>query len=144
MVDDFNWPRKVATKEMEEAKKLEQEKPFSQRAKVWGGFNTTKVVIGEDIAIPHRAAKKEMAPPMEQEVAFKPAKLPRSGYSCTFEKFPNYMENPLKFTERRVPVEGEEKPPAFKTATNFKSKPCASITTNMRNLKASFPSVFRK
>lgn len=51
---------------------------------------------------------------MEQEVAFKPAKPARSGYSCTFEKFPQYMENPLKFTERHKPVEGEEHPPAFK------------------------------
>lgn len=42
ITDDFNWPRKVAKKEMDEKKKLEQEKPFSQRAKTWGGFNTVK------------------------------------------------------------------------------------------------------
>lgn len=27
--DDFNWPKEMARKEMEEGKKLEQEKPFS-------------------------------------------------------------------------------------------------------------------
>ena len=54
------------------------------------------------------------------------------------------MENPLKFTERKKPVEGEESGPAFKSATNFKSRPTPSVATNIRNLKSSFPSVFRK
>lgn len=88
MPDDFNYPKTLARKEMDAAKLLEQEKPFSQRAKTWGGFNKTKEVIGEDVPLPHRPAKEAMKPPMEQEFAFKPSKLPRSGYSCTFEKFP--------------------------------------------------------
>lgn len=144
MVDDYNWPKKVATKEMEEGKKLEQEKPFSQRAKDIGVFNKDKEIYNLKTEIPARAPKKEMAPPMEQEVAFKPSKPPRRGYSCTFEKFPEYKENPLKFTERKKPVEGEEAMPAFKSATTFKSRPTPSVATNMRNLKSSFPSVFRK
>jgi len=129
---------------MEAGKKLEQEKAFSQRAKVWGGFNTSKEVIGEDVPLPARTPKAPMAPPMEQEVPFKPAKPPRRGYSCTLEKFPVYMENPLKFTERRRPVEGEDDIKPFRSATHFKSRPSPSITTNMRNMKASFPSVFKK
>jgi len=94
--------------------------------------------------IPKKAPKAEMKPPMEQEVAFKPAKPSRSGVNCTLEKFPAYMENPLKFTERKRPVEGEENPPAFKSAKNVNSRPTPSVVTNMRNLKSSFPSVFRK
>lgn len=144
IVDDFNWPRKVARKEMDEKKKLEQEKPFSQRAKTWGGFNKSREVLGEDVAIPHRQPKPAMTPPMEQEFAFKPAKPPRTGYSCTFEKFPQYMENPLKFLTRKQPVEGEEDAkPSFKSATRFKSRPSPSIVTNMRNMKSSFPSIFK-
>lgn len=85
-----------------------------------------------------------MKPPMEQEVAFKPAKPARTGHSCTFDKFPQYMENPLKFTERKVPVEGEEVAPAFKSATKYRSRPSPSVVTNVRNLKASFPSLFRR
>jgi len=85
-----------------------------------------------------------MDPPMEQEFNWKPAKPARMGYSCTFEKFPNYMENPLKFTQRRVPVEGEDDIKPFKMATNYKSRPSPSVTCNLRNMKASFPSVFRK
>lgn len=85
-----------------------------------------------------------MKPPMEQEVAFRPAKPLKTGFNCTFEKFPNYMENPLKFTQRKVPVEGEEVAPAFKSATRFRSKPSTSIVTNIRNLKTSFPSIFKR
>lgn len=108
MPDDYEWAQKQARKELEESKKKEQEKPFSQRARTWGGFNKIKEVYGEDVPIPARPPKADPKPAMEQEVAFKPAKPPRSGYSCTFEKFPKYMENPLKFTERKKPVEGEE------------------------------------
>jgi len=94
--------------------------------------------------IPAKARKAELPPPMVQEVPFKPAKPPRRGYSCTLEKFPQYMENPLKFTERKRPVEGEEASPAFRSATHFKSRPTPSVVCNLRNMKSSFPSVFRK
>jgi len=144
MPDDYNWPKKLARQEMEEGKKLEQEKPFSQKAKEIGLFNPNKEIYDVRTDIPAKPRKQEMKPPMEQEVPFKPSKPPRRGYSCTLEKFPAYMENPLKFTERKRPVEGEEKPPAFKSATHFKSRPMPSVVTNMRNMKASFPSVFRK
>ena len=85
-----------------------------------------------------------MKPPMEQEVAFKPAKPARSGFSCGFDKFPKYMENPLKFTQRKPKVEGEESPVAFKKMTNYKSIPSPSIVRNLTNIKQSFPSIFRK
>ena len=142
--DDYNYPKKVARKEMEDGKKLEQDKPFSQRAKHTALFNKDKDIYDVRTDIPAKPRKQEAPPPMVQEVAFKPAKPPRRGYSCTLEKFPAYMENPLKFTERKRPVEGEDKGPAFKSATNFKSRPTPSVVTNMRNLKSSFPSVFRK
>jgi hypothetical protein len=54
------------------------------------------------------------------------------------------MENPLKFTERKRPVEGEDDIKAFKSATTFKSRPTPSVVCNLRNMKSSFPSVFRK
>jgi hypothetical protein len=40
MPDDFNYPKKQAREEMEAGKKLEQDKPFSQRAKEIGLFNS--------------------------------------------------------------------------------------------------------
>lgn len=144
--DDYNYPKKLARDEMKAGKEKEQDKPFSQRAKDVGHglFNPNKETYDLRTDIPAKPRKKDMPPPMEQEGAWKPSKPPRRGYSCTLEKFPAYMENPLKFTERKRPVEGEEPGPAFKSATNFKSRPTPSVVTNMKNLKASFPSVFRK
>lgn len=65
MPDDFNYPRTLATKEMQDAKKQEQEVPFSQKAKKVGNFASNKAIYGEDIPIPARLAKSEMKPPME-------------------------------------------------------------------------------
>ena len=144
MPDDYNYPKTLAKKEFEEAKKLMQEKPFSQRAKTIGVFNKNLQVYGEDVPIPAKAPQTPPKPPMMQEIAFKPAKPARSGVSCTFEKFPAYMENPLKFTTRKPVVEGEESPKAFRSPTRFRSRPTPSVATNIRNLKASFPSIFRK
>lgn len=83
-----------------------------------GDFNKPKDVFGEDPPIPARPKKEPPKPAMEQEVPFKPAKPPRTGVSCTFEKFPVYMENPLKFTTRIKKVEGEDEgPKAFRSTT---------------------------
>ena len=55
MPDDYNYPKTLAKKEFEEAKKLMQEKPFSQRAKTIGVFNKNLQVYGEDVPIPAKA-----------------------------------------------------------------------------------------
>jgi hypothetical protein len=55
MPDDYNYPKTLAKKEFEEAKKLLQEKPFSQRAKTIGVFNKNLQVYGEDVPIPAKA-----------------------------------------------------------------------------------------
>jgi hypothetical protein len=77
---------------------------------------------------------------------FRPSNPGKNGHNKCLGKFPEYKENPLKFITRKKPVEGEEeaeiKP--FKKTHNVKSRPTPSIQTNLRNLKASFPSVFRK
>lgn len=53
------------------------------------------------------------------------------------------MENPLKFVTRKIKLEGEELPPSWKTTTRWKGKPSPSVVTNLKNLKSSFPSIFR-
>ena len=65
--------------------------------------------------------------------------------NCTLGSFPNYKENPPKALTRKRPVEGEEDDgPKFKLTHHYKTRPTPSVVTNMRNLKASFPSVFRR
>jgi len=69
----------------------------------------------------------------------------RSGVFCTLAKFPEFMPNPPKEVTRKKEVEGEpEAKPSFKMTHKRKTVATASVATNYRNLKASFPSVFRK
>ena len=144
--ENYNIQKEIATKELAYHHSKLQEKPFSSLAKKTHLFNNDKAVRGEDVPIPARAAKSPPKPPMEHEVAFKPSSLPRSGaVKMTINRFPAYMENPLKSVTRKMPVEGEEPPPAFKSPTKMmKTRPSPSITMNVRNLKASFPSAFRR
>ena len=95
--------------------------------------------------LPHRPPKVYKPHTAEHERAFRPAKPARTGYDCTISKFPQYLPNPAKPITRKQPVEGEpEAPPAFKMTHRYKSRPSASVATNIRNLKASFPSAFRR
>jgi len=82
---------------------------------------------------------------MEQEVAWKPAKPSRKGHSCTLGKTPEYIPDPIKFTQRRRTLDGDaEAPPAFKRPKAFQSRPSPSVMCNAKNIKASFPSIFRR
>ena len=107
-------------------------------------FNTNKNTIGEDIPIPHRAPKPKTAPAVEHDKAFKPSNPPKTGYNKTICPFPYYKEDPKKPITRKAVVEGEIEPPKFKPTHNSKSRPTPSVATNMRNIKTSFPSIFRK
>jgi hypothetical protein len=80
----------------------------------------------------------------EHDKPFKPSHPPRVGHNKCLMGFPEYKENPLKFVTRKREVEGEEVKPAFKKTHNHKSRPSPSVQTHLRNLKAAFPSVFRK
>ncbi len=77
--------------------------------------------------------------------AFRPANPAKRGNQCTIEKFPLYKEDPPKEVKRVVYAEGEapEDVPKFKMTYNRRSSPTPSVATNIRNLKASFPSSFR-
>lgn len=142
--DDYDYPKEVAKKEFLEGKKLEQEKPFSQKARKFDYFNSNKNVLGEDVPLPAKAVKPEPKPPIEHEAKWKPAKPSRRGYSCTFEKFPEHMPNPLKFTERKQKDENaDDRKPFVRTKKEY-TRPTPSVVTNLRNLKSSFPSVFRR
>lgn len=57
MKDEYDYPRDLAITEMLALKAKEQEKPFSQRCRTWGGFNLLKDVLGENPAIPSRTPK---------------------------------------------------------------------------------------
>jgi hypothetical protein len=146
MPDDFENARKLALKEYQEHKKKVQEKPFSQRVPSVKLFNSSKLVYGEDVQIPARPLSVKQPPSIVHDQAFKPPiKPPRSGYSCTLAKFPEYMENPAKPVTRKVKLEDEkEDQPPFKLTYRYKSRPQSSIVTNIRNIRASFPALFHR
>lgn len=79
---------------------------------------------------------------MTHDVPFKPSNPPKKGYNKTLDKFPEYKEDPLKFAARKK--EEDESKGKWKPSHSGKTIPTPSVTTNYKNLKSEFPSVFRK
>ena len=143
LADDYNYPKKVQQAEIKYHLSKLQEKPFSERAKVHGVFNSEQAIRGEDVPIPARSPKASPKH-FENEAPFKPSMPPKAGLKGPFNKFPVYMENPRKEVTRKRPVEGEDEVLAFKSPTKERSRPTPSVQLNHRNLKASFPSAFKR
>ena len=141
--DDYNRPKAIAKAEREAHDAKLQELPFRQRVGKIDLFNSHRKVLEEDVPIP---PKPEKAKPVidDERAPFKPSNPPKVGYNKSIGKFPQYLPDPPKPVKRKVPEEGVEEPPKFKMTHNSKSRPTPSVATNLRNLKSSFPSVFRK
>lgn len=142
--DDYNRPKLFANAEREYHESMLQDKPFSQRVKKTGQFNTNRKILEENPPIPHRQPKPATAPLIEHDKPFRPTHPPKKGYNKTIAKFPAYIEDPKKPVTRRVPIEGEEEKPKFKPTHQYKTRPTPSVATNLRNIKTAFPSVFRR
>ena len=120
-------------------------KKFSQKAKRTDFFNSHKAVYMEDPPIPHRKEKKEIPTEPLHDKPFKPSNPPKRGNHCTLEKFPLWKEDPPKEVTRKKKGEDDpEDPPGFKPTYKYRSMPSPSVATNIRNLKASFPSSFAR
>jgi hypothetical protein len=153
--DDYNIGKKLAKKELEYHQSMVQEKPFSQKAKHTPMFNTYRQVYEENPKIPERKkiepvvelnAEGEPKDPLHDK-PFKPSHPNKKGViKGTLEKFPAYIPDPPVEKKRKVVVEGEEEevPPGFKVTYRYKSRPQPSVATNIRNLKASYPTAFAR
>jgi hypothetical protein len=145
MPDEYDVAKEIAHEERQYHLSKLQDKPFSQRAKTKGIFNTHKNVYGEDRPIPHRVTHQREVTKYDHDKAFKPSHPPRTGQiHKTINRFPSYIEDPPKEITRKIVAEDADVPKKFKPTHNKKSTPMPSVATNMRNLKASFPSVFRR
>lgn len=140
--DDYNRPKELARKELEHHRTKLQEAPFRQRVGKIDYFNSHRKLLEEDVPLPPKEAKKEKYVDPDERPPFKPSHPPKVGYNKSIGTFPEYKEDPPKQLKRRMPVDDEQ--PKFKMTHNHKSRPTPSVATNLRNLKASFPSVFRK
>lgn len=81
---------------------------------------------------------------MSHEAPFKPANPSKKGYNGTIDKFPEYKEDPMRVAVRKKEDDKKEDRPSWKSTYKKKSTPCQSVSTNYRNLKSEFPSVFRR
>ena len=81
---------------------------------------------------------------MDHGVPFKPSNPPKQGHNKTLEKFPPYLEDPLKFPSRKNEEEEKNKILGWKHTHKKQTTPTPSVTTNFKNLKTEFPSIFRK
>lgn len=144
--DPFDRKKELLKKERLEHESKVQEKPFSQRVKPRSTFGAIKEVFGSDVPLPPVKEKEPPStpPPGLHDKPFKPSNPPKKGYNKTLDKFPKYVEDPLKFVQRKKPVEGEEEKPNFRPTHNVKTMPVNPVATNYRNLKSEFPSIFRR
>ena len=80
---------------------------------------------------------------MTHDAHFYPCNPAKKGYNKSIGKFPVYMEDPLKFVVRKTKQEGEDER-KWRPSHNKKTIPCPSVTTNYKNLKTEFPTIFKK
>lgn len=93
----------------------------------------------EDPPVPAREIVKKEVEACDHDRPFRLGGKGKSGINGAFEKYPEYLPNPLKFVERKVPDEDEDIPPGFKPSCNGYSRPTPSVQLNLRNLKAAYP-----
>ena len=101
-------------------------------------------VLNEDKPIPQRKPRTRTPPLMDHDKPFKPSNPPKRGYNKSLAPFPMYIEDPLKPVTRKPEDEEEMMKKKFKPSHPAKSRPTPSITTNLRNIKASFPTMFKR
>lgn len=142
MPDQYDRKKEIARKEREEHEKKVQDKPFSQMAKKKETFATVKDAYGEDRVYPQRKQADKRKPLMEHDAPFKPSNPPKRGYNKTLDRFPEYKADPMKVVIRKKTPEADER--KWRPSHNTKSMPVGSVTTNYKNLKTEFPSIFRK
>jgi len=120
-----------------------QEKPFSQKVRGRETFSNNHEAYGYDGPLPKEKVPEKRKPLTTHDVPFKPANPAKKGYNRTIDKFPEYKEDPLRVVKRKQPAEDAEKG-KWKSTHRVKTMPTPSVTTNYRNLKSEFPSVFRR
>lgn len=146
MPDDYEAGRKLRTKEIEYHKTKMQEMPFKSNNY---GNNTFDTVIDayhydQPYGIP-REEKVSQISVATHEQAFRPSNPSKKGFNATLEPFPEHMPDPVPEPARRKPKDDTEQPPSWRAgAPRECPKPDASVMTNLRNLRSSYPTRFAR
>ena len=144
MPDEYERRKELARRERIEHEKKVQEKPFSQRIRGIATFASVKEAFGEDRVYPKKKPNEKHKPLMSHDAPFKPSNPPKTGYNKTIDKFPEYKPDPMKFAVRNKSAEAGEDRGKWKPSHDKKTVPTPSVTTNYKNLKSEFPTVFRR
>ena len=135
--------KKLKRKELDEHRALLQDAPFSEAAKRKKYFFSDKTTYSENPAMPPKKEFKYSDPiVMDHDHGFKPPFAGRSGKHATFEKYPKWKADPPGEPKQKKEEDPDAKP-GFKSPHRYRSIPCTSVATNIRNLKSSFPTFFR-
>jgi hypothetical protein len=152
MKDEYNRQKELGTKEHYESLSKMQDKPFSQRIKPIGAFNSIEEAYGEEGIVfqkkkPARVAKAQV----EHAGPFKPSNPAKKDcLGKTLGKVPDYLDdarakedkNYGKPTQKKVVPESDRpkwRPNTFKT-----SVPSPSVTCNLKNIRSSLPAMMRR
>jgi len=146
--DDYEAQKKLDLKKREYHNSKIQDKAFCSRAKHTDHFFNNRATHEENPPVPPRKApvvEEKKGDPLHDK-PFKPSNPNKKGRQGAIEKFPAHVPDPIFQAKKKAVVDenAPESPPGFKMTYKYKSRPSPSVATNIRNLKASFPSAFRK
>lgn len=146
MEDDYNAPRKLRLKELEEHRAKLQEMPFKGMEHGHKPFHPTGDVYHYDAPthVPREPKTDSNVLKYAHENPFKPSNPTKKGVpNGLLGGFPEYIEDPIKAPTRRAPpADGEEKAP-FKGCVPGKfTNPMPSVVTMTRNMRSERPSSF--
>ncbi len=152
MKDEYDRKKELSRKELEESKKMMQEKPFSQRIKPQSTFNNIEGTFGEEgMKFPKKKPARKPKPQVEHPAPFKPSNPPKVGaVEKTLQKFPEYLddkkakEDPNFGKPKKKKEKKDDERPAWKPNTSSKSRPTPSVATNLRNIRSSLPTMMRR
>lgn len=147
MPDDFDAPKKLRLKELEEHRSKMQEAPF--KGIDYGNrqfFNNTET-FHYDIPthIPKEKVAEDTSRRYPHESAWRPSNPTKKGIAKgLMGGIPEYVEDPVAGgAVRKPPV--EDGPPPFKNALPHKvCNPMPSVLTNLRNMRNERPTSFAR
>jgi hypothetical protein len=150
MPDDYDIARKLRLEELAAHRAKLQEQPFKSTE-----FGMK--VFQKDDELYHNSEPGSQIPrdPVPQstnafphEMPFKTSNPSKKGRNSTMGAFPEHMEDPvpsMQPKQRKLKVEGEEPPPAWRPCVPAKqSNPMGSVVSMTRNLRSERPTSFMR
>jgi len=156
MPDDYEAPRKLRMKELEEHKKKIQELPFKGCDFGYKNFQPDSEMFSSEKGsqVPVKIQQKLHSKPYPHEQPFKPANPPKRG--CPSKPIRDneprdylggiyeYVGDPEKKTERKPKPEGEDKAPFRGNVPKSFYNPMPSVVTKTTNMRRERPASFAR